>query len=97
MAQKKNNSNNSEEYKNAYFFSLELENIRCFSKKQKIDFSDGKGNCKKWTIILGDNGTGKTTILQALASVFNLYYVPDSLKRYPAGIIWGNDVNFFSK
>ncbi|MGC2238875.1 MAG: AAA family ATPase [Pyrinomonadaceae bacterium] len=66
MPQKKNNSNNSEMPTNAYFLSLELENIRCFGEKQKINFSDRKGNPKHWTIILGDNGTGKTAILQSV-------------------------------
>jgi predicted ATP-binding protein involved in virulence len=51
-----------------YFLKLELENIRCFGKKTTLDLSDGNGNWKKWTVILGDNGTGKTTILQVLAA-----------------------------
>jgi len=69
MPQKKNNSNNSEKSKNVYFLSLELENVRCFSEKQMIDFSDGNNAPKQWTIILGDNGTGKTTLLQSLISM----------------------------
>lgn len=51
----------------AYFLSLEVENVRCFGKKQKLDLSDGKGKPAPWTIILGVNGTGKTTLLQILA------------------------------
>ena len=70
MATKKQNSDKSETPQNAYFLSLELENVRCFGEKQKIDFSDGEGNWKRWTIILGDNGTGKTTILQLLIHSF---------------------------
>jgi hypothetical protein len=50
----------------AYFLSLSLENVRCFRKKQTLDFSDGKGGPARWTILLGSNGTGKTTVLQAL-------------------------------
>jgi predicted ATP-binding protein involved in virulence len=69
MPQKKNNSNNSEKPQNAYFLSLELENIRCFREKQKIDFSDDNGKLRQWTVILGDNGTGKTTILQNLIAM----------------------------
>ncbi len=69
MPQKKNNSNNSEKPQNAYFLSLELENVRCFGERQKIDLSDGNNNPKRWTIILGDNGIGKTTLLQILASL----------------------------
>jgi len=78
MPQKKNNSKqtknsaerNGDKLQNAYFLSLELENVRCFGEKQKIDFSDGNDRPKQWTIILGDNGTGKTTILQSALAMF---------------------------
>ena len=50
-----------------YFLKLQLENIRCFGEKTTLDLSDGGGNWKKWTIILGNNGTGKTTLLKAIA------------------------------
>jgi hypothetical protein len=33
-----------------------------------LDLSDGKGRPARWTILIGENGTGKTTILQSLAS-----------------------------
>lgn len=76
MPQKKNNSKqtkvsaerNGDKPQNAYFLSLELENIRCFGERQKIDFSDNN-KPKQWTIILGNNGTGKTTILQCLIAL----------------------------
>ena len=51
----------------AYILSLEINNVRCFGEKAILDMSDGKSNWKKWTVILGDNGTGKTSLLQALA------------------------------
>ncbi|MCP5275394.1 MAG: AAA family ATPase [Burkholderiales bacterium] len=50
-----------------YFKSLELENIRCFKGKQKLDLTLGDGIPTQWTLILGDNGVGKTTLLQCLA------------------------------
>ena len=33
----------AEEPLTAYFLSLEVENVRCFGEKQKLDLSDGKG------------------------------------------------------
>lgn len=58
-----------------YFLKIELQNIRCFGEKGVLDLSDGKGGWKKWTIILGDNGTGKTSLLQAIA-LFELEITP---------------------
>jgi AAA domain, putative AbiEii toxin, Type IV TA system/AAA domain len=52
----------------SYLLSLELENVRCFSEKQVLDLSDGQGRPARWTILLGENGTGKTTVLQLLAA-----------------------------
>lgn len=63
----------------AYFLSLSLENVRCFGPQQTLDLSDGNGRPARWTVILGFNGTGKTTILQSLVE-FELVPLPD-----PAG------------
>lgn len=49
-----------------YFLDLSVENVRCFGSKQTLDLSDGKGKPVPWTVILGDNGTGKTTLLRCL-------------------------------
>ena len=43
--------------------SIKLENFRQF-RNESIDFADGK-NGKNVTIIIGENGTGKTTFAQA--------------------------------
>ena len=50
-----------------YFTRLELENIKCFGTKQPLDLSDGNGNPTRWNLILGNNGVGKTTLLDFLA------------------------------
>lgn len=52
-----------------YFLSLELENVRCFGPRQRLDLSDGNGRPARWTVILGENGVGKTTLLQSLACI----------------------------
>lgn len=51
-----------------YISKLHIENIRCF-KKATIDFlpEGNKSQLIPWTIILGNNGTGKSTILQCIA------------------------------
>lgn len=52
-----------------YFDSLKIKNVRCFKKETNISFLNGKNNIAQWTILLGNNNTGKTTILEALASL----------------------------
>jgi hypothetical protein len=49
-----------------YFSELTIENVRCFGPRQKLDLRDRSGLPAKWTVILGDNGVGKTTLLQCL-------------------------------
>ncbi|HRI65661.1 MAG TPA: AAA family ATPase [Polyangium sp.] len=40
-----------------------LKRLRDF----KLDFTDEKGKPRMWTVLIGENGTAKTTILQAIA------------------------------
>jgi len=51
----------------AYFLSLSLENVRSFGEKQTISFATKEGRPAQWTIILGDNGVGKTTVLRCVS------------------------------
>ena len=51
----------------SYLISLSVRGVKCFGDKQMLDLSDGNGSYSKWNIILGDNGTGKTTLLDCLA------------------------------
>ncbi|MEA5488986.1 MULTISPECIES: AAA family ATPase [Pseudanabaena] len=50
----------------AYFLSLEVENVLCFKEKQELKLCDSNGNPAQWTVILGNNGVGKTTLLRCL-------------------------------
>ncbi|MGP7795511.1 AAA family ATPase [Sphingomonas sp. CLY1604] len=50
-----------------HYLWLELENVRAFAKRQKLDLRDDEGRPNRWCLILGENGVGKTTLLQALA------------------------------
>ena len=51
-----------------YLKSLRLENIACFEELD-LDFTDENGEPCKWVVLLGENGTGKSTILRMLASI----------------------------
>lgn len=48
-----------------YLKSIRLKNIRCFQDVE-IDFDLEGGNNRKWTVLLGENGTGKSTILKSI-------------------------------
>ena len=50
-----------------YFQSLELENVRCFGERLILELTDEERRLAQWTLLLGDNGVGKTTLLQCLA------------------------------
>ena len=46
---------------------LRLENIKCFQDVE-LSFEENEGDIKDWSLIVGDNGRGKTTILRSLAA-----------------------------
>lgn len=60
-----------------YFREFSLENVRCFGPKQTLDFCDANGRRTRWTVILGDNGVGKTTLLQCLWLMSPVSYFPE--------------------
>jgi energy-coupling factor transporter ATP-binding protein EcfA2 len=62
-----------------YFNSLELENVRCFGERQCLSLTEG-GRPARWTLILGDNGVGKTTLLQCLTGMLP---TPEGIQKRP--------------
>ncbi len=52
-----------------YVLRLTVENIRCFRGCQTLDLSLAGDRPARWTVILGNNGTGKTTLLRCLAAL----------------------------
>lgn len=48
-----------------YFTSLSVAGVRCFGPEQTLNLAHDDRPAK-WTVILGENGVGKTTILQCL-------------------------------
>jgi energy-coupling factor transporter ATP-binding protein EcfA2 len=52
-----------------YFTHLVIENVRSFADRQELVLSDEKGKPAQWTLIVGENGVGKTTLLQCIAQM----------------------------
>jgi len=77
------------EYQNAsiYFHDISVKNYKCFGNEQSLNLFDENNQPAMWTVIMGDNGTGKTTLLKLLGlmspkmndgfyddNTFNTYY-----------------------
>ena len=62
-------NNQLQTHTQAYFKSLTIENIKCFKTEQTLELSDSNGLPVQWTVILGNNNTGKTTLLRCLADL----------------------------
>jgi len=56
--------------KAVYLKEISLSNIKCFGPQQTLSLSKDNKTCM-WTIILGDNGTGKSTILRSIATALS--------------------------
>jgi hypothetical protein len=50
-----------------YLKKIRIRNVKCFEDFE-LDFSDGEG-VRLWTALLGRNGLGKSTLLQAIGAV----------------------------
>lgn len=68
-----------------YFKSLTIGDMKCFGGEHHVDLSDGEGRPAQWTVILGNNNTGKTTLLKCLASleVFKMSEFGSELQYLP--------------
>jgi AAA domain, putative AbiEii toxin, Type IV TA system len=59
-----------------YFKTLHMMNVRCFKGDHTIDLSNNSKKPTQWTVILGNNNTGKTTILRALGDMNKFEKIP---------------------
>ena len=48
--------------------SIHLNNVKCFSDIA-LSFEDENGDIRKWTLLLAENGMGKSTLLKSIALV----------------------------
>ena len=50
-----------------YISEISLTDIRCFSGEETIQLPTPGDGSPSWTLIVGENGTGKTTVLRSIA------------------------------
>lgn len=50
-----------------YFQSIRVENVKTFTEPIELQLLNSAGILPQWTLILGDNGIGKSTLLQLIA------------------------------
>lgn len=50
-----------------YLKSVKLSNIKTFGENVELDLENTDGKLPNWTLILGNNGIGKSTLLQCIA------------------------------
>ena len=62
--------------KSIYYVGLKIENARCFTETQDLRLVDSNGCPARWTLLVGENGVGKTTLLQCLAWMRPTPYYP---------------------
>ncbi|RIV22602.1 hypothetical protein DYU11_16465 [Fibrisoma montanum] len=76
-----------------WFKNITLENVRSFGSKQTINFTDKEGKAAQWNVILGDNGTGKTTVLRSLVLSYLAIEAYDGRKTFYESLERNNKLN----
>ena len=51
-----------------YLTKLVVQNAKSFKGLHELDLCDAHGHPSRWTLILGENGVGKTTLLQCISA-----------------------------
>lgn len=61
-----------------YLTKLVVQNAKSFKGRQELDLCGPHGQPSRWTLILGENGVGKTTLLQCIAATAPHWNAPTS-------------------
>ena len=71
-----------------YISRVTLRNIKCLPEEVTFTISVPSADCPSWTLVLGDNGTGKTSILRCIAiSLADEIKAPALLTKLPGSMI----------
>lgn len=61
-----------------YLVQLVVQNVKPFRGRHVLDLRTPKGKPARWTLILGENGVGKTSLLECMAATVPRLNVDDS-------------------
>jgi energy-coupling factor transporter ATP-binding protein EcfA2 len=61
-----------------YLTKLVVQNAKSFKGRHELDLCGPDGQPSRWTLIFGENGVGKTTLLQCIAATAPHRNTPDS-------------------
>lgn len=75
-----------------YFEEVKITDVKCFKGTHKISFAKPNGEPQQWNVILGNNNTGKTTILKVLASL-NLRRIKSNDNSFVATATINDEIN----
>ena len=59
-----------------YLRSLTIEGVRCFGARQELDLT-WDDRIAQWSLVVGENGNGKTTLLECLSWMSPVFWRPD--------------------
>ena len=60
-----------------YIKDVLVKNFKCFKGEDTFSFVDEKGDWCRWTVFLGNNNTGKTNLLKAIAALEPFNFIQD--------------------
>jgi predicted ATP-binding protein involved in virulence len=67
------------EYSPAYIKNVWIKDFKCFKGEHNFSFVDENEDWCRWTVFLGENNTGKTNLLKAIAELSDRYPPPPSI------------------
>ncbi|WP_080053793.1 AAA family ATPase [Spirosoma aerolatum] len=90
---------NEQNITSVYFRSLSLRDIKCFKGDSLIKLSNRQGEPSLWTVLLGNNNTGKTTAIKIFAAlsypeILAEYLSKYNLKKYSSLLRRNGNFNF---
>lgn len=85
----------SREIEGVYLSKVTIKDFNCFRGEQTISFTRPDGRYQQWNVILGNNNTGKTTILRLLSGLsINKEFLRTNNEIIPFGVF---SRNFFDE